>query len=241
MSRFKAHGVSHIGYKRERNEDRWAILDHIPFFAVADGMGGHKAGAVASNETIEHLKQSIETLNKISPLTDLSPESLALFLKKAIKNANTWIHHLSNQNGDHQGMGTTLACALLHEDFLIYGHVGDSRLYHFNQELNLLTQDHIKPHLKERTSSSLRKSHTLTRAIGPYPHVIPDIGVQKLLPTDTYLFCSDGLTDYVCEEEIKNVLKSAASLAEKNETLLKAALSYGGKDNITSLLFQLNS
>ncbi len=239
--RASAHGASHIGHTREKNEDHWVILDHIPFFAVADGIGGHSAGEIASQETIAHLEQSLETLYHSLLPDELTHENLSLILKKAIKNANSWIHHLGNQEVQKEGMGTTLACGLLHDNALIYGHVGDSRLYHFNEELKLLTDDHIKP--KEgptKPSKSLRAPHVLTKAIGPNKHVIPDIGIHPLNLEDTYLFCSDGLSDYVSEKQISDILKTDHSLETKNEALISAALAGGGRDNITCVLFKPN-
>lgn len=242
--RYEYFGISHIGYRRTTNEDSWTAHDKHPFFAVADGMGGHDAGEVASSETISKLSQSIENLFAEKEINDFSIESLMKQLKKAVRKANTWVHHLSNINSKQRGMGTTLLCALMHKNHLIYAHVGDSRLYKFNEKLTLLTQDHtrerttqpVKPHPHQ-----LRKRHLLTRAIGPREQVHPELQFKELSPGDTYLLCSDGLSDYVTSDAIAAILKNPkTTLKEKSYYLVQAALDKGGHDNITALLFSIS-
>ena len=135
-------GLSDIGHIRKNNEDVFLNLHEYGFFALADGMGGHNAGEVAAKEAVRFVSASIEELFASSEenwnLFDLSS-----FNKLCIENANSWVYHLGKRKKSRAGMGTTLCTLLFHERSIIYGHVGDSRIYRFREEiLKQLTHDH---------------------------------------------------------------------------------------------------
>lgn len=221
--RINSIGITHLGLMRTNNEDVWAELPDEQFYILADGMGGHNAGEIAARETVMHLIQSIKMLPKGS-LTQV-----ASYLHQAIQDANAWVYNLSLQNTQYHGMGTTLCCILIYENHLIYAHVGDSRIYRFRQGLSKLTVDH-----------SLSK-HVISRAIGTSPDVKPEISISSIHPEDTYLLCSDGLTDYMSDHEIGSWMKQPFTLERTAHALVEGALIRGGKDNITLLLVKIAS
>jgi len=130
-------------------------------------------------------------------------------------------------------MGTTLSCFTIVEKSLIYAHVGDSRLYRYRDKLEQLTEDHSLRHVMKR--------HIVTRAIGAYPLIHPDIGIIPLFSNDIYMLCSDGLSDYVEMEILSQFLSSSLSLEEMGKKCVSAALKKGGNDNITLLLARITS
>lgn len=241
--KIESYALSDIGLNRQNNEDAWGEIPPY-FFALADGMGGHQAGEVASHETIESLLKRINNILTIPSL--FSAEELSLELKEAILEANSWIYHLSQENEEMHGMGTTLCCLLIYEDFVFYAHVGDSRIYRFRNELKALTLDHSlrremaeRYHLDEKNGQGLPSKNVITRAIGTSYHVEPEIRYTPLVSGDIYLLCSDGLTDVVEESEIAAILKKNLSLKEASELLLQTALGQGGHDNITLILIKV--
>ncbi|MCB1107954.1 MAG: serine/threonine-protein phosphatase, partial [Chlamydiia bacterium] len=128
--RLTSFGLSDIGHIRKNNEDVFHSLKELGFFALADGMGGHNAGEVAAKEAVKFVSASVEELFASSK-KDWNIFDLSSFNKICIENANSWVHHLGNKKKAYSGMGTTLCTLLFHERSLIYGHVGDSRIYRF--------------------------------------------------------------------------------------------------------------
>lgn len=237
--KMESFGISDIGLVRGNNEDVWMALPEKQFFILADGMGGHNAGEVAASYTVESMCQSIRTLPDGS-----SVEDACLFLREAISKANTRVYDEARRQSEYAGMGTTLSCFLIVENFLIYAHIGDSRLYRFRNKLEQLTEDHsLRQSLSiedQEVSPPPALRNVITRAIGTNPMILPDIGVISLQPNDIYLLCSDGMSDYVPKEKVSKVLSSALSLEEMGKKLVEAALEKGGNDNITLLLGRLN-
>lgn len=232
----ESYGISDIGLVRPNNEDEWAVVD-ARFFALADGMGGHKAGEVAAKIAIITLCQAINHKNKSS-----IPEEIE-HLKKAIANANSCVNDLAKENEDLKGMGTTLCCLLLHEDTLIYAHVGDSRIYRFRKELAQLTQDHslryeliAKGQLDEDQAFPFK--NVITRAVGTASAVTPEVGTTTIQEGDIYFLCSDGLSDYVKNREITDILERSKTVKEACHSLVDAAKANGGNDNITVVMIK---
>jgi protein phosphatase len=224
----ESFGISDVGLSREKNEDVFHEIPLHSFFVLADGMGGHNAGEVAAKEVIHHLSSSICQLFS----TEENFPPLPSFLHNAIVKANHWVHQLSEQKLEFQGMGTTLCCLLIHEQKLIYGHVGDSRIYRFRDALLQMTQDH-------RSSSLRGKKNMITRAIGTTPHIEPDIAIESIHPGDIYFLCSDGLTDYVSDHEISTILEKNGCIKTASKQLVHAAKTKGGGDNITILMLKV--
>ncbi len=232
-------GISETGLVRSNNEDVWSAVPEKQFFILADGMGGHKAGEVASSFAVKSMCESIHAL---SAKTDIE-EACQLF-RGAIAKANSKVFEESHRHLDYAGMGTTLSCFLVLENFLIYGHIGDSRLYRYRNRLEQLTEDHslkhpLRNHEEEPGSPTLPLRNVITRAIGTQSSVLPDIGVIPLHPKDLYMLCSDGLSDYVDEHKIARIFSSSSSLEEMGRNLVKLALEKGGNDNITLLLVRV--
>ncbi|MBS3904170.1 MAG: serine/threonine-protein phosphatase [Simkania sp.] len=226
----ESFGLSDIGRKRQNNEDVFATLNELCFYALADGMGGHQAGEIAAQLAIESMcKTFLDDENLILP----HPSHLLIEkLSYAIGQANRQVLAMAAKNKEWTGMGTTLSCLLLHNKTLFFGHVGDSRIYQCRNRLEQLTQDH--------TTHSQRKKGKITRAIGTSPRIEPEIGVIAPIHNDLYLLCSDGLTDHIEDEEIFRVIQeykeNTPLLCQK---LVDAANAKGGTDNITVIAIKV--
>jgi serine/threonine protein phosphatase PrpC len=215
-----------IGLVRDNNEDAFESLPNQRFFALADGMGGHKAGEVASSEAVTFMCASIEELF-ISLNKEFDIHHLSATLEGYIKNTNAWIHGLSKKRKAFQGMGTTLSTALFYDSHMIIGHVGDSRIYLYRQgHLTQLTKDH-----------SIGR-HTLTQAIGTSLSISPQIEVVQVKPGDVYLMCSDGLPDLLNDEEIQKRI-NPHDIRASTDHLIDGAKAAGGYDNITVVLLKV--
>lgn len=236
----ESYGLSDIGLVRANNEDAFALLTDPLCYLLADGMGGHLAGEIASHEAISYLAELIKSLKKTSTI----PEVM-LQITHMIKKTNEHVHVLSLRNDLWRGMGTTLCLALLYKEKLIYAHVGDSRIYRIrNGSIERMTQDHsLKDELiakgQHDESLTFLYKNVITRAIGTHPTVIPDIKVTDLLSGDIYLLCSDGLTDCLTDKEILAVILSNSSIKEAAENLIEEANLCGGNDNITVVMFKI--
>lgn len=240
----ESYGLSDLGLHRPNNEDVWAELPALKFYALADGMGGHQAGEVASKETILYLCDAIDAFfaKKVNPAVD----EVASALKQMIVDANSWIRNLSKQHPELSGMGTTLCCCLVYENNLIYAHVGDSRIYHFNRTLTQLTQDHslrqellAKGNLDPKKAPSFHLKNIITRAIGTSSHVQPEVHIQPLKSGDQFILCSDGLSDYVSSVDIAKILQKKTSLKKAAIELIEQAKNNDGSDNITVLIIKI--
>lgn len=224
----ESFGFSDIGLVRKKNEDAWIALPDLHFFALADGMGGHKAGEVAAQQTIYYLSQFIQ--HKI-PSQIPAKETISL-LKEGIKNTNNKIYHMGRTITNLQGMGTTLCMLYLFQGYGIYAHVGDSRIYRYrDKELKQLTQDHVI------AKNSFK--NVLTRAIGTNEKVFPEIACASVQAGDLFFLCSDGLTDHVPIKDIEKILTTSISLKRIAKRLVLLAKEKGSNDNITILLVRV--
>lgn len=228
----ESFGISDLGLARDTNEDVFHEIPIHRFFVLADGMGGHNAGEIAAKEAVHHLSTSICQIFSSQEETPSSERHLPDLLHKAILGANSWVHQLSEQKEEFQGMGTTLCCLLLQEDHLICAHIGDSRIYRFREHLNQITEDH-------RVVAIPNKKNMITRAVGTSPHVEPTINTLPLASNDIYFLCSDGLTDYVSHEEITNILQNHLCIKGASQELINQAKLKGGGDNITILMIKV--
>jgi PPM family protein phosphatase len=227
-------GRTDVGRQRSANEDDFVLAP--PFFAVADGMGGAKAGEVASAMATEGFEGE-----------DDSGEPAEVQLARILREANRRIYDLAVADESHRGMGTTLTAAKVTGDEISLGHVGDSRAYRMRDgELEQLTKDHSLVAELERTgqiTAEAAEHHPqrsiITRALGPEPDVDVDTYTLAGRDGDLFLLCSDGLTSMISDEEIASILRSAESLDEAADALVRAANQSGGKDNITVVLFRV--
>lgn len=231
--------ISDIGNIRKQNEDSYGILEESNYnlFLICDGMGGHNAGEVASLEAKEAI---IKTIKHCLP--DNQPE---IALTKAFYTANEVIYKLARENSEMKGMGTTVTCALSYQDALYVAHVGDSVLYQVRHgEIKKITKDHSYVQelvdlgrIDEREAKHHPKKNIITRAVGTSRIVQVDQLKLDIDQEDLYLLCTDGLTDYLSDDEILAQIKSHENQKETLESLARMAKERGGKDNITLLLF----
>ena len=219
-----------IGNVREHNEDSLTVLP--PLFAVADGMGGHEAGEIASEITIN-------TLN------DLAPQSAdAEALARAVVAANLNVIKAPSQGVGREGMGTTLTAAILEKERLVIAQVGDSRAYLLhNGSLQQLTRDHSlmadmieAGQLTEAEARVHPNRSVITRAIGSDPHMQPDLYELNVETGDRLLLCSDGICGMIEDHEIASIMRQAPSAQSCADQLVEAALAAGGFDNATAVV-----
>ena len=227
-----------VGKIREHNEDNVIILNNDNgeyLLAVADGMGGHKAGEVASAIVIDHLTQEFY---KVDSLGD--KDSAIDFLRNIVVEMNNKIFDYTKENPDSKGMGTTFVCAIKTRDYLLYGNIGDSAGYVIKKnKMHKVTRDHTLVNLlvstgeltKEEAKYHPRKN-VLMRAIGANNPIEIDIfDVENT--TDGILLCSDGLTNMLTEEQIEKVLVEEKNVEDAVRKLIKKANARGGNDNIS--------
>ena len=227
-------GRTDVGRQRSANEDDFVLAP--PFFAVADGMGGAKAGEVASAMATEVFEGESD-----------SGEPAETQLARMLREANKRIHDLAVADESHRGMGTTLTAAKVTGDEISLAHVGDSRAYRMRDgELEQLTKDHSLVAELERSGQITPEAaehhpqrSIITRALGPEPDVEVDTYTITGREGDLFLLCSDGLTSMISDEEIGSILRSAGSLDAAADALVRAANQSGGKDNITVVLFRV--
>ena len=237
--RLQACAKTDIGLQRNNNEDRYFLDKKQGLFIVADGMGGHAAGEVASQIAVETVSQSLQTTDQ---------NNLQERLKQAVEEANRAVEEAAKNNQALDGMGTTLSIILLHQQQGYLAHVGDSRIYRFhNQKLEQLSDDHslVGEQLRQglltpEQAKNSNLGHILLQAIGM---TSPLEICQKNFPLnrgDQFLLCSDGLTDMVSDTDIEALLQQPDSLEIRCNTLIEAAIAAGGKDNITVVLLQID-
>jgi len=250
--RFDLAGKTDTGCVRERNEDCLAIDPEIGLVVVADGMGGHNSGEVASRlavDTILEYARKVLTAGKTAVPEGGSPE-LPLRMRQMqyiLHIANMMIYEKARAFPKNQGMGTTVVAALADETSLTVAHVGDSRLYrHRGGKLDQLTEDHSLVMEQVRQGVITREQaersnlqNILTRALGIEEDVEVDVAEHPLMPGDVFLLCSDGLTKMVAEKEISDVLAACPAAADAAERLVGKARDAGGTDNITAAVIKV--
>ena len=222
------------GRQRRENED--SAIARAPMFVVADGMGGARAGEVASQIAIESFQRGL-------PDSGNSEEQLA----ERVREANRAIYDRASQEPDLSGMGTTLTAAYVLDSEVAIAHVGDSRAYLFRDgELRRLTQDHslvgelvARGKLTEEQAAEHPQRSIITRALGIEREVEVDTWSHPVRAGDIVLLCSDGLTSMISEERVAEALAGAPALEEAASRLIAEANAAGGRDNITVVLFRL--
>lgn len=245
------HGKTDVGLVRDHNEDAIGCDESIGLAVLADGMGGHRGGEMASAITVSTVLETIaEKIKKIKSgeadeETGYSMESLAVHEAVALANKN--VHDSSEANAQYRGMGTTVVVTLFYDNRFTVAHVGDSRLYRLRDfELEQITRDHsLMQELIDRgfyTSEQARNSlnkNLVTRAIGIDENVQIDIQEDIAMVDDIYLLCSDGVTDMIEDHLIKaTILDNENDLDKAATEIIRLANEHGGKDNISALLIK---
>jgi serine/threonine protein phosphatase PrpC len=237
-------GRTDVGMIRSGNEDNFAVDVNSTrgIFIVADGMGGHAAGEVASEMAVQIV------LREIKEVADLGDGSATKILGEALKLANRAIHDRTITEVDKQGMGTTASVLLLSDARYLIGQVGDSRVYLLRDgALKQLTKDHSyvqeQVDLGNLTPEQARYhpySNVITRCVGASPEVEPDLYSGEARNGDIFLVASDGLTGMVDDRRLAQLLMSRAEPIRKVESLISEANGRGGLDNITAIVVHVD-
>ena len=231
------------GRARNNNEDSVAVDEASHLVVLADGMGGYNAGEVASGMATSFIKAELGRW-----LAEASDNASDTDVRRAmdicVDNANRAIFNAANSNPQYAGMGTTLVVGVFRDGRLLMGHVGDSRGYRLRGgRLAQITHDHSL--LQEQIDAGLitpeqaafsANKNLVTRAVGVEDTVLLETHLHDVLPGDTYLLCSDGLSDMLDDESIAQLLQSSDALTEVAAALVDAANDAGGKDNISVVL-----
>lgn len=242
----KVYFDTNKGMIRENNEDNLIIEEkgRYNLYAVADGMGGHKAGEIASNLAINIIREYfIDSFNKEDFMAPM-------FINESIKAANLKIREEASKKEEYFGMGTTITMVVidLSEKIAYVGNVGDSRTYIIRgNEIKQITEDHTYVHelLKERKitmdeAKNHPKRNVITRAIGSENYILTDIFEIEMEDSDVLLLCSDGLTTHISDDKIMDIIKTYGC-SESVERLIKLCNDNGGTDNITVIIIDNNS
>jgi serine/threonine protein phosphatase PrpC len=248
---------SDVGMVRDHNEDTFVVDRQIGLYAVADGMGGHAAGEVASRLAVETLRDYLnanrDLVERARSLTQESPDleevqfNVHRLLRDAFNRASRVIWEQSELDESKRGMGTTLSAMLLGDHFGYVGHVGDSRIYRIRDgEVRQITEDHslVNMLLKEgritaEEAAQATFRNAVTRAVGVYESVDVDTSVEPIVPGDEFLLASDGLTGYLEEDRELLPFFEAKELKSIPDALIKLANERGGKDNITPVVLRI--
>ena len=247
--RIEVAGKSHVGMKRNINEDSFLVMPEQRLYCVADGMGGHFAGEIASKIAIDELAEFFRLTSTDRDVTwpfkmDKNRNYDENRLATGIKLANARIYEAASGDPNYRGMGTTIATVHFAETSVYVGHVGDSRVYRFrNGTLELVTEDHslLNDYLKAKKLSpeeieAFPHKNVIVRALGMKDTVQVDVGRFEPEDGDVFLLCSDGLSGMVSDEEIGEALRETSDLEEACSKLIERANAAGGNDNVTCIL-----
>jgi serine/threonine protein phosphatase PrpC len=241
-----------VGMKRTHNEDYFSLIEDEQLFLVADGMGGHASGEVASKMAAETIGEFYQRTREDEDATwpykmDRSLSYIENRLVCGVKLANLRIYETSNRDLRYKGMGTTIVSCLVYHDKIYIGHVGDSRVYRIRDgQIALLTRDHslledykeAKPDMTEEEERNFPHKNVITRALGMRETVQVDIRGHQIKSNDVYILCSDGLSGMLEQPQICDIANRAKSLERAVAELVDAANRNGGTDNVTTLLLQ---
>ncbi len=247
-------GTTHVGVKRKHNEDNFALVPKQRLYVVADGMGGHACGEVASQLSVDALEQFFHDLSDDDEITwpckvDGSLSEGENRLRAAIKLANLRIFEMADKDAKYKGMGTTIVVALFSQNQVTLAHVGDSRIYRLRAGvLEQLTEDHSLLNdykkmttLSEEEERNFPHKNIIVRALGMKETVDVDVQTDSPQEGDIYLLCSDGLNGELEDPAIQELLMGSDSLEDACERLIEQTCENGGKDNVTVVLVQVCS
>ena len=244
----KASGITDVGLKREGNEDSFSLDESLNLYVVADGMGGHQAGEVASQIAVEMITKSyrkwFENETREDELFGLPDSSLSLqgnYIESSIKFANKVVYEMALEYEQYHGMGTTVVILLASPSLIIAANVGDSRLYLIrNGKIERLSKDHTivseqveMGMMTEEEAETSPLKHVLTRNLGSVENVVPDVFEIEPSNNDRFVLCSDGLTDLVSDEEILQMALNENDPENLCRQFVEKALKRGGHDNTT--------
>lgn len=244
----RAVAATDIGRRRRHNEDAYLVDDALGLYIVADGMGGHAAGDVASQEAVDAVYNMIRRDHaKITNVAagDTSPESLRLakrLIESAVQAATYMVYGIAQHSPNQKGMGTTVSTLVLAGNLAFTGQVGDSRIYLIRDgKATQVTEDHTlvawqvkRGILTPQEAETSPHRNVITRAVGSRDYVQVDVNILEIMPGDAFLVCSDGLYGHVRDDEIAPLVALGPDTAAKR--FVSLANERGGKDNITAIV-----
>ena len=240
-----------VGMKRSHNEDYFALIEDEQLFIVADGMGGHACGEVASKlsaDVIGEFYRHSKDQDATWPYRyDHNLSYVENRMVAAVRLANARIHQKSQSDAGLRGMGTTLVGALVLNDTIYVAHVGDSRVYRVrNGDIKQLTRDHslledyrdARPDMTEEEARNFPHKNVITRALGMRDNVQVDINKFEIQDGDRYLLCSDGLSGMLDDDALHEIVNANDDLEQGVSELIRRANEAGGTDNITAMVVE---
>ena len=253
--RLEVAGMTHVGMKRNHNEDNYLLFPEENLFCVADGMGGHSSGEVASKIAVTEIAEFFKMTSADDDATwpfkmDKARSYDENRLATAVKLANSRIFESSQNDPKCRGMGTTVVTSYFTEKGALIGHVGDSRVYRYiaaEQKLAQVTEDHslLNDYIKAKKLTpeeieAFPHKNVIVRALGMKDSVIVDVSRIEPQPGDIFLLCSDGLSGMISDEEMRLVLVKQNDLEKAVANLIDGANAAGGNDNVTCVLVRWN-
>ena len=238
------HGITDVGMVRDHNEDNIAWDEQQGIVLLADGMGGHNAGEVASELAVNSIRDALADV--LSPeVRDAYEVDYQDAVRQAVIYANQQINEKARDNPACAGMGTTIVMTLFFDASVVFANVGDSRIYRFREnKLQQITTDHSlvqemidNGFMSEEEAQQSLNRNLITRALGIAEQVDVDVNVETTQKADVYLLCSDGLSDMAGQQEIERVLQECdGDLENSAKQLVELANQHGGHDNISVIL-----
>ncbi len=237
----KAYAKTDVGTRRKTNQDyvfcSMEPVGNLPnLFIVADGMGGHKAGDLASRYTVEQFLEVARNIDETNPIT---------VIEKSITKANKMLIEKAKESIDYDGMGTTFVVCTIIGNQIYIANIGDSRLYLVNHEIQQITRDHslveemiTLGEIDRKNARTHEKKNIITRAVGVDSEVIPDFFEIDYTEGDIIMMCSDGLSNMIDDEDMRDIINQPGELEEKVNHLIDVANNNGGRDNISVVLVQ---
>ncbi|MGA9520112.1 MAG: Stp1/IreP family PP2C-type Ser/Thr phosphatase [Myxococcaceae bacterium] len=251
--RIEVAGSTHVGMKRNHNEDNYLVLPEERLFCVADGMGGHSSGEIASKIAVEELAEFFQMTSRDQDSTwpykmDKSKNYDENRLATGVKLANVRIYERAASDVRYRGMGTTIVTVHFTSSGACVAHVGDSRVYYLrNGVLKQLTEDHslLNDYLKAKKLTpeeidAFPHKNVIVRALGMKETVQVDVLRVEPQPGDIFLLCSDGLSGMVTDAQMQETLNSTPDLEAACNRLIDLANAAGGNDNVTCILTRFN-
>lgn len=244
----KASGITDVGLKREGNEDSYSVEDSLGLYIVADGMGGHLAGEVASQIAVDLINKSFRRwVERNTPDTDLygtPDDTVSLkgnYIVSSIRLANRVVYELAMEYEQYHGMGSTVTALLVTPTRVIAANVGDSRIYLIRDgHIERLSKDHTivseqveQGAMTEEEAATSPLKHILTRNLGSSEEVEPEVFELQPSNNDKFILCSDGLTDLVSDEELREMCQNEEDPDQLCHRLLDKVLKRGAHDNTT--------
>ncbi|HJZ87819.1 MAG TPA: Stp1/IreP family PP2C-type Ser/Thr phosphatase [Polyangia bacterium] len=242
-----------VGMKRTHNEDYFSLIEDEQLFIVADGMGGHASGEVASKMAADAVSEFYQRTKDEDATWPYKMDRQLSYIENrlvcGIKLANYRIYEAASRDLRYKGMGTTIVAALVNGEKIYIAHVGDSRAYRLrNGSIHQITRDHslledykdAKPDMTDEEQRNFPHKNVITRALGMRDSVQVDIKHEMIQDGDVFLLCSDGLSGMVEDPAILQIVQTSADLERAVAELVDQANRAGGTDNITALLLQCN-